>query len=94
MTDDVQELKNIIKELLSWANSSCCSDCTPFRAAPSCIDWIHEKDCAHLESINKALALLGREPEEGHSYEDPVGEMRRLAQQRLDDWNKRKQEPQ
>jgi hypothetical protein len=87
MSDEVQKLKNMIRELLGWATTSCCSDCTPFRTAPSCINWIHDKDCAHLKSINKALALLGMEPDEGHSYEDPVGEMKQLAQQRLDDWN-------
>ncbi len=50
-----------------------------FREAPSCVDFIHEHDCAHLEDINVALALLGREPEVGHHYEDAKREMARMA---------------
>jgi hypothetical protein len=83
VSDDIQALRAMIRELLGWATTSCCSDCDTFREAPSRIDWIHHKDCGHLASINKALALLGREPDEGHNYEDPKKEMERLHHQRL-----------
>lgn len=93
VSDDIQVMRQVIKELLRWANSSSCSDCDPFRSAPSAIDWMHHKDCGHLETINKALALLGREPEEGHSFEDPIKEMERLHHQRLIAMMNPKKEP-
>lgn len=71
-----------IRGLLSWTYGGACSDCDMFREAPSCIDFVHHKDCAHLQDINFALKLLGRLPEEGHDYEDPQGEMKKLAEER------------
>lgn len=71
-----------MRGLLSWTYGGACSDCDMFREAPSCIDFVHHKDCAHLEDINVALKLMGRLPEEGHEYEDPQAEMKRLAEER------------
>jgi hypothetical protein len=81
-TEREKALADAIVRLLAWTYGGACSDCTMFRAAPSCIDFVHHHDCGHLEDINKALALLGREREEGHDYDDPEFEMRRLANER------------
>lgn len=83
--EENKKLKSVLRSMLSWANSSACGDCTPFREAPSCIDWIHEKDCGHLETMNEAFALLGYPPEDGHTFEDPEGRMRQLAAERYTD---------
>jgi hypothetical protein len=71
-----QELERALRGLLAWTNGGACSDCVMFRRAPSCIRWSHHKDCGHLEDINKARALLGRPPEEGHDIDDPDTEMK------------------
>lgn len=78
----IAELETALRGLLAWSFGGACSDCDMFRRAPSCIDWQHAADCGHLESINAALVLLGREPETGHTFEDPAAEMQRLADER------------
>lgn len=86
LTSDVSDLdtaRDHIRRLLAWTYGGACSDCDMFRVAPSCIDFVHHKGCAHLEVINAAHAFLGESPDESHSFEDPKAEMRRLADERL-----------
>lgn len=80
--DPRDPMYNAIRGLLAWTTGGACSDCDPFREAPSCIDFVHHKECAHLEAINEARKLLGQEPEEFHELEDPKSEMHRLTCER------------
>lgn len=79
---DMQLLRSALRGLLAWSFSGACPDCEMFRAAPSDIEFKHHAECAHLESINKALAVLGLPREGGHQYDDPKAEMKRLAEER------------
>lgn len=83
----IKALERALLSLIAWTDGGACSDCDMFRVAPSCIEFQHHAECGHLEDINKALVLLGRAPDLGHTYEDAPGEMRRLADERVAWWN-------
>jgi hypothetical protein len=78
-----EALKDALRSLVAWAFGRQCNDCYPFREGPSCISWVHHKDCGYLEAVNKALILLGLPKEEGHDRIDPIGDMVKLAQERV-----------
>ena len=88
----IAKLKQTIISLIGWTYGGECSDCEMFRVAPSAIVFQHAYDCGYLETINKALILLGRPQEEGHHYQDPKAEMQRLAQERLESYNNSKRD--
>lgn len=46
-----------LEEMVEWANSPSCPDCTP--SEELYMEWFHEAHCGHLEAINRARALLG-----------------------------------
>jgi hypothetical protein len=83
---EVQDLKNMIVSLLAWTYGGVCNDCYMFRQSPSCITFLHHKDCMHLKTINAAYQLIGGKPVSYHSYDDPIDEMNRLAEKRASDW--------
>jgi len=75
-----------VRGLLGWSKSGgVCPDCERFREAPSCIRFLHHKDCDYLEQINEVNALMGYDLWEGHDYDDPKAEMKRLAEERYKD---------
>jgi hypothetical protein len=78
----IKALERALISLIGWSFGGACSDCDMFREAPCRIEFQHHAECAHLEDLNKAAVLLGREPDVGHTYEDAPGEMLRLADER------------
>ncbi len=80
--DQIAKLEKSLVSILAWTYGGACPDCDMFRSAPCRIDFRHHKDCGFLKEINKALIILGREPEEGHDYDNPKEEMIRLANER------------
>jgi hypothetical protein len=82
----ILELRSALQKLIGWTMGGTCSDCDKFReGAPR--DWLHHVECDHLKAINEAYVLLGLPPEKGHTYKDPKGEMKRLADERLAAWS-------